>query len=79
MSLTQSGSQVSLVVADDGKGCPEDAKEGVGSQLIRLLVAQLEGEIVRQPLEKGCQVSVSIPQTSARGMPQIEMVKTSSR
>jgi two-component sensor histidine kinase len=55
-----------LVVGDDGKGCPGDAKDGVGSQLIRLLVAQLEGDLARQPIEKGCRVSVSIPETTLR-------------
>jgi two-component sensor histidine kinase len=55
-----------LVVGDDGKGCPEDAKDGVGSQLIRLLVAQLEGDVARQAIEKGCRVLVSIPETSLR-------------
>ena len=51
---------------DDGKGCPEDAQAGVGSQLIRLLVAQLEGEVTRQLKQKGCRVEVFIPDTSLR-------------
>jgi two-component sensor histidine kinase len=66
VTLSRSNSRLSLVVEDDGKGCPEDAKEGVGSQLIRLLVAQIEGEVARQPLKKGCRVSVSVPEASLR-------------
>jgi two-component sensor histidine kinase len=66
VTLTRSNALLSLVVADDGKGCPEDAKEGVGSQFIRLLVAQLEGDLSRQGIDKGCRVSVSIPETSLR-------------
>jgi two-component sensor histidine kinase len=66
VTLTRSNSLLSLVVGDDGKGCPEDAKDGVGSQLIRLLVAQLEGDVARQAIEKGCRVLVSIPETSLR-------------
>jgi len=64
VTLSRSNSLLALAVEDDGKGCPEDANEGVGSQVIRLLVAQLEGHVARQPIEKGCRVSVFIPETS---------------
>jgi two-component sensor histidine kinase len=66
VTLNRSKKRLTLAVEDDGKGCPEDAQAGVGSQLIRLLVAQLEGEVTRQSKQKGCRVEVSIPDTSLR-------------
>jgi hypothetical protein len=66
VSLTRSERQLTLVVEDEGKGCPQDAKGGVGSQLIGLLVGQLEGDVIRKPQKRGCRVSVSIPETSLR-------------
>jgi Low affinity iron permease/Histidine kinase-like ATPase domain len=47
VTLNRSKTRLTLAVEDDGKGCLEDAQDGVGSQLIRLLVAQLEGEVMR--------------------------------
>jgi two-component sensor histidine kinase len=52
VNLHRSKTRLTLAVEDDGKGCPEDAQAGVGSQLIRLLVAQLEGEVMRQSIQK---------------------------
>jgi two-component sensor histidine kinase len=66
VTLHRSKTRLTLAVEDDGKGCPENAQAGVGSQLIRLLVAQLEGEVTRQSKQKGCRVEVSIPDTSLR-------------
>jgi two-component sensor histidine kinase len=66
ITLHRSKTRLTLAVEDDGKGCREDAQAGVGSQLIRLLVAQLEGEVKRQLKQKGCRVEVSIPDTSLR-------------
>lgn len=66
MKVTFTGSDASLflVVEDDGKGCPNDAEDGVGSQLVRLLVRQLDGEVTRTSLDKGCRVTVIIPKSS---------------
>jgi two-component sensor histidine kinase len=50
-----------LSVEDDGKGCPEDAVEHVGSQLTELFVRQLGGTLRRERLTKGCRVSVTLP------------------
>jgi two-component sensor histidine kinase len=66
ITLHRSKTRLTLAVEDDGKGCREDAQAGVGSQLIRLLVAQLEGEVMRQSIPKGCRIEVSIPDTSLR-------------
>jgi two-component sensor histidine kinase len=57
-----SGSTLELVVEDDGKGCPDDAKEGLGSRIVRLLVQQLRGTIKREAVHPGCRVLVTLPQ-----------------
>jgi two-component sensor histidine kinase len=56
-----SESELELVVEDDGKGCPEDAKEGLGSRIMRLLVQQLRRTITREELNPGCRVLVTLP------------------
>jgi two-component sensor histidine kinase len=56
-----SESELELVVEDDGKGCPEDAKEGLGSRIMRLLVQQLRGSIKREEGNPGCRVLVTLP------------------
>jgi two-component sensor histidine kinase len=53
--------ELKLVVEDDGKGCPEDAKEGLGSRIIRLLVQQLRGTIMRGAANSGCRVLITLP------------------
>lgn len=51
-----------LSVRDDGIGCPSDAAGGLGSRLIRLLVQQLKGSLVRRATsESGCEVLVTLP------------------
>jgi two-component sensor histidine kinase len=37
------GSHCELVVQDDGRGVPEDARQGFGSRIVEILVAQLRG------------------------------------
>jgi two-component sensor histidine kinase len=39
----KSARELELIVEDDGKGCPEGAKEGLGSRIVRLLAQQLSG------------------------------------
>ena len=55
----KSPAQLELVVADNGKGCPEDAKEGLGSRIVQLLAQQLGGTIRREAAAPGCRVSLS--------------------
>jgi two-component sensor histidine kinase len=55
---------VTLVVQDDGCGCPEDAAGGVGSQLVGILVRQLNGRMQRSSAEPGCRVRISFPDAS---------------
>src|SRR5215831_12475618 len=57
-----SDGKLELVVDDNGKGCPEDAKEGLGSRIVRLLVQQLGGTMTRAAGNPGCRVSLTIPE-----------------
>jgi two-component sensor histidine kinase len=56
----KSGPKLTLVVEDDGRGCPDQASEGIGSRLIRLLVLQLDGTIARASAQPGCRVTVTV-------------------
>lgn len=61
VKLERGPSRLVLVVQDDGIGCPEDAKDGTGSRLIRLLVQQMRGTMTRGLTEIGCQVTIIFP------------------
>ncbi|PWB60501.1 MAG: histidine kinase [Bradyrhizobiaceae bacterium] len=61
-SFRREGGGYRLVVADDGVGCPQDAREGLGLRITRLLVQQLGGTLQRDaPGAAGCRVTVVIP------------------
>lgn len=47
-----------VTVADDGVGCPGDAKAGLGTKLVRLLAKQLGGSVTSEPTEAGCRTRV---------------------
>ncbi len=64
VAVQRAGKQLRIVVADDGAGCPQDAAEGLGSRLVRMLAAQLGGKVVRRPSKRGCIVEVSFPLAS---------------
>jgi two-component sensor histidine kinase len=49
---------MTLIVRDNGIGCPADKVEKVGSRLVRLLSEQLGGRIEWQQPEMGCQVQI---------------------
>lgn len=55
---------ITLTVEDDGKGCEEGAARGLGSQLVHLLVRQLDGSMERAKAEPGCRVRVTFPEKS---------------
>jgi two-component sensor histidine kinase len=57
----RSPTELGLEVSDNGIGCPDDAKEGLGSNLVRLLVQQLGGTVRREQANPGCRVSVLLP------------------
>jgi two-component sensor histidine kinase len=58
----ESDGRLELVVEDNGKGCPEDAKEGLGSRIVRLLAQQLGSTLRRTAANPGCRVSLTIPE-----------------
>ena len=51
---------ITITVTDDGVGCPSEVDDGLGTRLIRMLAAQMKGEITRVSLPKGCQVQVVV-------------------
>jgi len=57
----RSPTELSLEVSDNGIGCPDDAQEGLGSSLVRLLVQQLGGTVRREQANPGCRVSALLP------------------
>jgi two-component sensor histidine kinase len=52
--------KVMITVRDDGIGCPSEAKSGLGTRLINLLTAQMNGGMIRAPLPRGCEVQVVV-------------------
>jgi two-component sensor histidine kinase len=52
--------RVRLVVRDDGAGCPESARDGLGTRLIRQLVREHGGTVERADAAPGCAVTVTI-------------------
>ena len=52
--------KLELAVEDNGKGCPQDAKEGLGSRIVRLLAQQLDSAVTCAPANPGCRVSLLI-------------------
>jgi len=52
----------SWFVEDNGKGCPEDGKEGLGSRIVRLLAQQLGSTIRRETANPGCRMWLTIPE-----------------
>jgi two-component sensor histidine kinase len=57
----RSPTELSLEVSDNGIGCPDDVKEGLGANLVRLLVQQLGGTFTREGANPGCRVRVILP------------------
>jgi two-component sensor histidine kinase len=55
------GRELELIVEDDGKGCPEGAKEGLGSRIVRLLAQQLRGHVKIESAEPGCRMIIAFP------------------
>ncbi|WGD55589.1 histidine kinase dimerization/phosphoacceptor domain -containing protein [Bradyrhizobium sp. CB1650] len=52
--------QVVIMVRDDGIGCPSELKSGLGTRLINLLTAQMNGSMTRNRLPRGCEVRVVV-------------------
>jgi len=61
VSLSHAGQGLELVVEDDGIGCPPEPSPGMGSRLVRLITAQMQGSLTRDPKHQGYKVIVSLP------------------
>jgi len=48
--------EAELEVQDNGVGCPDSISEGLGSKLVKLLVAQVNGTLAREMSNPGCRV-----------------------
>jgi two-component sensor histidine kinase len=59
--LRRTGNELTLAVEDNGIGCPDASTEGLGSRLVRLLVQQLRGRMMREPGAPGCRVTIVMP------------------
>jgi len=55
--------ELMLSVEDNGKGCPENSKEGLGSRIVRLLAQQLRGFVRREAATPGCRILLTFPDT----------------
>ena len=60
IDLRVEGDDAFITVEDNGIGCPPEIDEGLGSRLIKLLVAQFEGEVSREVRARGCRVEVRL-------------------
>lgn len=57
----RSARELELVVEDNGKGCPQGAKEGLGSRIVRLLAQQLKGDVTTESAGPGCRKIIAFP------------------
>ena len=67
VELVKGEQDVTLSVADNGVGCVEPARSGLGSQLVRLLAAQLGGSVQRKDASPGCRASIVFPRALIKG------------
>jgi two-component sensor histidine kinase len=72
----ESETTLELLVEDNGRGCPEDAKEGLGSRIVRLLAQQVGSTITRAAAKA---VAVASPGTSFNHLRNREAVREHHR
>jgi two-component sensor histidine kinase len=53
--------ELTLIVEDDGTGCPPNAEENLGSRIIRLLVRQVGATMKMENANPGCRAVVILP------------------
>ena len=58
--------EVILTVSDNGVGRDPDAKDGLGTRLIDIMVQQLDGTVAYEEMNPGLSVTVRFPQTERR-------------
>jgi two-component sensor histidine kinase len=61
LTLEQEDDNLILLVRDNGIGCDETRKEGLGTRLVSILAARLGGTARWQTAETGCSVEVKFP------------------
>jgi two-component sensor histidine kinase len=61
VTLTAIDGKIVLRTRDDGVGCSEQDRPGLGSRLISILAARLGGNAIWRPGEPGCTVEVEFP------------------
>ena len=61
VSLQRADKGLLLSVQDDGVGCPGGQPGGLGTRLVKLLAAQLGGDVQRQPEPHGHHVRITLP------------------
>jgi two-component sensor histidine kinase len=57
----EGGADLVMRVEDDGVGCADDAPEGTGSVLMKLMTRQIGGSLMRETRAQGCAVTIRIP------------------
>lgn len=67
VNIELEGARLIVTVTDDGVGCAEGDKPGLGSKLVRLLAKQLNGTVVREPANPGCRVRVTLDEQALLG------------
>ena len=61
VSLQRTDNGMVLSVQDDGAGCPPCQPAGLGTRLVKMLAAQLGGEVQRLPESRGHHMRVTLP------------------
>lgn len=52
--------RIVILIADDGIGCPQSTKPGLGTKLVGLLAKQLGGSVQREPSDRGCRTRIEV-------------------
>jgi len=61
VSLRAGADDFLLEVSDNGVGCPENAKDGLGTRLMNLMTQQIGGTLERETTPNGCRAMLRIP------------------
>jgi two-component system, sensor histidine kinase PdtaS len=62
VKLHRRPTELTIVVEDNGVGCPENQQDGLGSRVVSLLAQQSGGSIKRESVNPGCRVVITMPQ-----------------
>ncbi len=61
VTLSDAGQSLVLTVSDDGKGCPAEQQQGLGTRLVLSFSEQLGGTAVWKNGAQGCTVEIEFP------------------